>query len=40
MTARGIGRLDHACQTGRHSQAARGPGPTTIDRISWERIDG
>jgi hypothetical protein len=24
MTARGIGRLDHACQTGRHSQAARG----------------
>ena len=24
MTVRGIGRLDHACQTARHSQAARG----------------
>jgi hypothetical protein len=24
MIARGIGRLEHACQTGRHSRAARG----------------
>ena len=24
MTARGIGKLDNACQTGRHSQAERG----------------
>jgi hypothetical protein len=38
MTVRGIGRLDHACQTGRHSHAARGSGLYSTPPIAVEAL--